>query len=325
MFSRPRFLAACLVSLLALAWCVPALADPTVQLGARINQELSWRLKDASRTKNQQDDILSSSPGLAGNSYLRASFASEDKVTGALLELGFKSATAITTRRAFGWYKVGSLTFMAGQDDNWQGGEGVYWTSQKLSTDRYNTTSDEQSEAIGWGKAWVPASPSCRSPGERRLGFQFALEKPQSLLASGQSLTSAAVYNLWPSLSLAFNYTAEHFQVTPAFIWTRWQIEGRPSGFDDEVDAYGFILPVAVKFAGFKLILEGHVAQNAASLYDNHNLAAKAGVYADGPFFRQNGSLENSQLLGGYAELTTSSGELRAARAPGWSSPRTTP
>ena len=129
--------------------------------------------------------------------------------------------------------------------------------------------------------------------------------------ADGIDTSGSDVHSMWPSVSLGFDYTSKSFEITPAFIWTQWQIEGAPTGYDDVVYSYGFIVPLAVKVGGFKLILEGHYSQNAAGLYSGYSDYGKA-------LYKADGKLENSTLYGGYGELSYATGALRIALGGGF-------
>lgn len=299
-----KLFAIALAALLVVAFSASAFAYD-VKLGARINQEFGWDFKSKERTNNKNDDVTTSFNSLVGNSYLNAKFMSEDKKVGAFIEIGMKEYSNIGTRYAYAWYKVGNCTLSAGQFDNWQGGKGVYWTSQKLAQGA--STGD----VLGYGKAWVPRQPKIEFMYQAgAFGFSFALEKPNTVATTYSVPSTVDVYNKIPGLSIAADYTSQVFEITPAFIWTRWDMEGMPSGYDETVDSMGFILPIAVKMGGFKLILEGHYAKNPAGVYSNYSTYGKA-------VFKNSGKVEDTDLVGGYGELSYVTGALRIAVGAG--------
>ena len=295
-----------LAAALAATFAVPAFAGYTVKMGARVNQEIGWSFTSKEQTVNGKDDVTNSFVNLVGNSYLRAKFMSDDKKVGAHIEIGMKEGSNIGTRHAYAWYRLGRCTFLAGQTDNWQGGKGIYWASQKLAE------GPTGGDVLGWGKAWVPRQPKVQWTWHSgTFGFQAALEKQRTMPASGIDTSGSDLYSMWPSVSLAFDYTNKSFEITPSFIWTQWQMEGAPAGYDDTVYAYGFIVPIAVKAGGFKLILEGHYSQNPAGLYSGYSTYGKAMYKADG-------KLENATVYGGYGEVSYVTGALRIALGGGF-------
>ena len=292
-----------LAAALVVAFSVPAFAAYTVKMGARVNQEIGWSFTSKERTINKKDDVVDSFVNLVGNSYLRAKFMSEDKKVGAHIEIGMKEGSNIGTRHAYAWYKMGNCTFLAGQTDNWQGGKGIYWASQKLAE------GDSGGDALGWGKAWVPRQPKVQITWQSgAFGVQAALEKPRNLPVD-YSVSTVDIVNKIPTVSLAVNYSGKYFEITPAFMWTQWQAEGDTRGYEDSINAYGVILPIAIKVGGFKVILEGHYATNPAGLYSNY------GDYGVAVF--KNNDIEDTRLVGGYGEVSYVTGALRIAVGAG--------
>ena len=290
---------AALALILTTALPVSAMAAFTVKMGARINQEIGWDFTSKEQSVNQKDDLTDSFLNLANTSYLRATFMSEDKKVGAQIEAGLSDGTFIYTRRAYGWYKMGDVTFLAGRTDNWQGGAGAYWTQQKL------VQGPTTSEAWGWGKAWHPRKPKLQVTWRSgAFGLQASLEKPIGMPLS-YPVGGVDVVNKFPALALALDYSGKWFSVTPAFIWTQWQAEGDTQGFDDSLNAYGFILPAAIKAGGFKLILELHYATNPTGLYQDYNTYGVAAVSGTG--------FEDTRLWGGLAEASFRTGKLTMA------------
>ena len=288
---------------LALALSAPFSAAFTVKMGARINQQIGWDFTGKEQSVNGKDGLIDSFVSLANTSYLRATFMSEDKKVGAMLEAGLSDGTFIYTRRAYGWYTAGGFTLLAGRTDNWQGGAGAYWTQQKL------VQGPTPSEAWGWGKAWHPRMPKLQLTWRSgALGFQASLEKPIDMPLN-YPVGGVDVVSNFPAVGMALDYSGKSFSVTPAFIWTQWQAKGDTAGFDGSLNAYGFILPFAFKTGGFKLILEAHYAVNPAGLYQNYNTYGRA-VTADMGF-------EDTRLWGGLGEASYTAGKLTLALGVG--------
>ena len=284
---------------LTMAFSASALAAYTVKMGARINQQIGWDFNGKEQSINGKDDLTDSFVTLANTTYLRATFMSEDKKAGAQIEAGLSDGTFIYTRRAFGWYRMGGFTILAGRTDNWQGGGGVYWTEQKL------VQSPTPSEAWGWGKAWHPRQPKLQVTWRSgAFGFQASLEKPLGIPLN-YPVSGVDVVNKVPALGLALEYTGKWFSLTPAFIWNQWQAGGDTQGFEDSLNAYGFILPAAIKAGGFKLILELHYATNPAGLYQNYNTYGRAITSGTG--------FADTKLWGGLAEASYRTGKLTMA------------
>ena len=298
-----KFFATCAAAVLAAALSTPCHAAFTVKMGARINQEIGWDFTSKEQSTNQKDSLTNSFVNLPSTSYFRATFGSEDKKVGAQIEAGVGGGTTITTRRAFGWYKAGSFTFLAGQTDNWQGAAGPYWTEQRLAQ------GPGRDSARGWGKAWRQRRPKVQATWRSgAFGLQASLESPMSI-PLGYPVGGVDLVNKVPAVTLALDYSAKSFSVTPAFIWTQWQAEGDTQGFDDSLNAYGFILPFAVKAGGFKLILEGHYATNPAGLYGDYTVYGRAITSGTG--------FEDTKLLGGLGQVSYTTGKLTMAMGLG--------
>ena len=242
---------------------VPAFAGYTVKMGARVNQEIGWSFTSKERTVNGKDDVTDSFVNLVGNSYLRAKFMSDDKKVGAMIEIGMKEGSNIGNPPRLRLVPPGPLHLPGRPDRQLAGRQGPLLGPRR-------SCPKDPAAATCWAGArpGFPASPRSSGPGTTgRLVFQAALEKTRTMPADGMDTSGSDVHSMWPSVSLGFDYTSKSFEVTPAFIWSQWQIEGAPTGYDDVVYSYGLIVPLAVKVGGFKLILEGHYAQNPSGLY----------------------------------------------------------
>ena len=288
-----------LAAVLISVFSAPCFAGYTVKMGARINQEIGVSLTGKEQAVNGKDSITDSFVNLAGTSYLRANFMSEDRKVGAQMEAGVSEGTRMTTRRAFAWYQMSGFTFLAGQTDNWQGAAGPYWTQQRLAQ------GPGRDSARGWGKAWHPRRPKLQMTWRSgAFCIQASLEKPMDLPLN-YPVSGVDVVNKVPGLGLALDYSGKMFSVSPAFIWTQWQADGDTQGFDDSLNAYGFILPAALKAGGFNFILELHYATNPAGLYGDYTTYGRAITSGTG--------FEDTRLFGGLAQAAYTSGKLTLA------------
>ena len=233
-----------------------------VQFGARINQEIGWHSKSKERTTNKIDDINRSYLKTNSNSYLRLKFASKDKSQGALVELGVGSGSAlgsntISTRHAYGWYKVGNCTLTVGHTDNWVGN--TFWGAQKLQAESHS------GDILGWGKAWAPrrAQVQFKYDAGKMATLMFALARP-SKDGSPTNASTAGMdkYYQIPQVELAVQLKGKSWSVIPSAVWYQAKFDKAPSGYDDTVTSWGFILPAKVAFGAFSVMAEIHYGQN---------------------------------------------------------------
>lgn len=290
-----------LAGALVMAFSAAAFAAPTVTISTRINQEFGWHNK-SKELNNSDDDVTNVFVPLVGNSYLRGKFMSEDKKVGAMSEIALKSDN-VTLRHAFGWYKMGNCTFLAGQTDNWHGSAPGSWSYQKLSE------SPGGGDLLGWGKAWLPRNPKLQVTwASGMFGVQASLEKPRSTPISFGT-TGVDQYSTFPGITVSVDIKTKMFEITPSAMWMRWEAEGTASGVDDSIDAFGFILPLGIRVAGFKLLAELHYAKNPSTIWSGYSAAA--------PVMKADGSFEDGDLFGGYVELSYGMGALTIAAGVG--------
>jgi hypothetical protein len=284
--------AAFMVALSAPAWA--GVPGANVEFGARINQEIGWDSKSKEQTTNKVDDVSRSYLKTNANSYLSAKFASKDKAQGAFVELGIGSGAlgtnTINTRHAYGWYKVGNCTLIAGHTDNLFGS--AYWGTQKLMAEKFS------GDILGWGKAWAPrrAQVQLQYAASKNITLMAALARPKTDGSpSNMSTTAYDKYYTIPQLEVAAQFKFANISVTPSAGWYRAEMSKVPSGYDDKVTSWGAILPVHAVFGAFDVMAEIHYSQNPDNLWDS---------YSEGKaYMKPSGSVEDTKNVGGFLQV----------------------
>jgi len=285
--------AAFVVALSASAWA--GVPGAQVEFGARINQEIGIDGKTKEQTTNGQDDVTRSYLKTNSNSYLSAKFTSKDKAQGAYVELGIGSSSGlgsntISTRHAYGWYKIGNCTLIAGHTDNLFGG--AYWGTQKLMAEKFD------GDILGWGKAWAPrrAQVQLQYEASKSIMLMFALARPRADGSPSNISTSGMdKYYTVPQIEVAAQFKFANFSITPSAGWYRAEFKKVASGYDDKVDSWGLILPAKLVFGAFDALLEIHYGQNTNNLWSS---------YSEGvAYMKSSGSLEDTKNVGGFVQL----------------------
>jgi hypothetical protein len=266
-----------------------------VQFGARINQEIGWQSKSKEQTVNGEDDINRSYLKTNSNSYLRLKFMSKDKSQGAMVELGVGSGSAlgsntISTRHAYGWYKVGNCTLTVGHTDNWVGN--TFWGAQKLQAETHS------GDILGWGKAWAPrrAQVQLKYAAGKMATLMFALARPaKDGTPTNASTAGMDKYYQIPQLEVAVQLKGKTWAVIPSAVWYQARFDKTPSGYDDTVTSWGLILPFNVAFGAFSVMGEIHYGQNPNNIWSG---------YGEGTaYMKASGSVEDSKNVGGFLQL----------------------
>ena len=260
-----KFFAVAVVLAAAIALAVPAWAA-NVKVGGRMLTDTGWWNRSKELTTSG-DDVGTIFLDLNGISYLRAVFTSADKTTGGRIELGLKSVHASATtslRYAYGWWKVGNCTLLAGQTDNWFG-SAAFAPKQMVGL-----AHNAHLLLLGWGFLWPHRVPQVSLTwASGAYGLQIALEEPRSTRLStewGSNTTYDSYYN-FPRISVTGKFKSGGFMTMPGLSLAVKYAKGLPSGYDDSYTVWAFVLPIKFTTGPFTVKFQGHYGQNFGAEY----------------------------------------------------------
>ncbi len=292
-----------------LLWVWPAAAaespGPSVTIHGRLLTDFGWWNRDKELTNNKADDVTSAFVNVPGHSYLRAVWTSRDKSAGGLVEMGLISLqpqASVSLRYAYGWWKTGNLKLVAGRTDNWFGSL-AYHARQYLGL--YEGT---HAYLWGWGQLWPDRVAQLQFTYEvQSWGIQFALEDPRDKT----SATGTDFYATLPRMSLTAMFKTGGFMTHPGISYVRHSFEGPSAGIEREFDTWAVILPMRYDIGAFSIRLSAHYGINFYQEYPYFPALA-------GPVNKQNGSLEDTQTLGGFLTMEYKIGHTALIGAVGY-------
>jgi opacity protein-like surface antigen len=250
---------AVLAVLAAMALAMPVMAADTpgsgVVIGGRISADAGWQIMsggDGTSAHNATDDTLVNFfTGVQAISYLRATFTSSDKTTGAHIELGFwgtsnrlnqGSAHEDNTaylRLAYGWWEVGNCKLTVGQAFGRLGGGAE--VGQNLGR-----TKRSSGDLQGYGFLGATRSPriSLAVAVNEFFGFDVSISQSGSEISAdngtyrnvtlpqgwtGLSGTSGSTQNYLPKLELVLDFKFNGFKISPGagISYQKWQFDER--------------------------------------------------------------------------------------------------
>lgn len=267
--------------------------------------DIGWWNRGKELTNNQNDDVTSAFVNVPGHSYLRAVWTSRDKSAGGLVEMGLKSlqpAASVSLRYAYGWWKTGNLKLLAGRTDNWFGIL-AYHARQYLGL-------NENGHAYlwGWGQLWPDRVAQVQFTYESQSwGIQFAMEDPHDKT----SASGTDFYTNLPRLSLTARFKSGGFMTHPGISYVRHSFEGASAGVEREFDTWAVILPLRYDIGSFSMRLSAHYGINFYQEYPFFPALA-------GPVNKPDGSLEDTEVLGGFFTMEYKLGKTALIGAVGY-------
>jgi opacity protein-like surface antigen len=288
------FAAAALLAAMAMAAPVIAADAPGygVVIGGRIHYDIGWQVKQDAQVGNLTDDTLVNFfSSIRPSSYLNATFTSADKTTGTKIEIGLSGninqdnsggtdASGTSLRLAYGWWKVGSCTLLAGQA--WTRlGAGVQ-LPQILGGGKSN-----KGELIGFGFVSPSRTPRLAFSMDvnENFGFDISIAQPGAEISSNIDIYGAAgsTQNYLPRLELVLDFKFGGFKISPGagISYEKWEFTGN-SNNDDSVLSYLLFLPVKYEQGPFFAVLSAFYGQNIDSNWNGENGVAwnTAGAFA---------------------------------------------
>ncbi|MCB2188116.1 MAG: hypothetical protein KQJ78_16990 [Deltaproteobacteria bacterium] len=305
-FAVMAVLAVCAVAVPVWAADAPA---PGATVGARFWTDIGWQVKSEEVTVNKHDAVTSNFTNLNANSYLRATFTSEDKSTGGLAELRIGSkqgdAESVGFSYMYGWWKVGNCKLVVGQDDTWIGSL-AYAPRQYLGVSQSGKVL-----LINWGFPYSGRHAQARAEFwfSQAVGLSVGIAEADAELAPGEDFAAPAgdYYNTVPALELGLWFRTPNFMCTPAIGWSQTQIEktSETDKSDDDYNAFIAVLPVKLTFGPFAAKVGGYYGINndttwGGEINGNGTLGASPRSV---PVWKNNGDEEDTIQYGFWGDL----------------------
>jgi hypothetical protein len=291
------------------AFTAPAFAKYTI--GGVALTDFGWRYRSEERTTSG-NDVTGFFLDVPGHSRFNASWVNAAKDTGMFIEFGLRSVTGtnegVTLRHIYGWYKIGNCKLLIGHTDTWAGTL-AFAPSQNLALHQ-----GLHLLLMGWGVFWSERNNQIQfSYMKGGFGFQIVLADPQA-----PGFPTGDQFSLFPRVELALQLRVGGFGFIPGFTWLRVETE-LPNGVtgDDDVDAWIINLPAKFNVGGLSIRGGFHYGQNIYLLSPTF-YGPGAGVNAFGPLVQANGSVEDTDVYGGYLAIHYRIGAIRLVGGAGF-------
>jgi opacity protein-like surface antigen len=284
--------------LAAMALAMPVMAADApgygVVVGGRISADAGWQIKsgDYSPQNNTEDTLVNFFTGVQGISYLRATFNSSDKTTGARIEIGMwgranadntgnDTENGLVLRLAYGWWKVGSCTLTIGQAWGRLGGGAE--VGQNLGR-----TKRSSGDLQGYGFVGATRSPrialaaavndffgfdvSISQAGAERSANQLAFS-PTGVPNQGVYIGDGSTQNYLPKLEVVLDFSFNGFKISPGagIAYQKWEFDLGANNNDDSVLSYLLLLPVKYEQGPFYAVLSAFYGQNISTDWSGEN------------------------------------------------------
>lgn len=259
-----------LVAFAGAAWAQATEPGHSAVLGGRIWTDFGYQNLSKELTINQKNDVTSAFLQLSGHSYLRGTWASADKTTGAHIELNVAAkdddVEIVGLRYAYGWWKFGNCQLIAGQTDGWLG------SLAYMPRITFGVNQSGKTGLANWGFIYSGRSPQMRLEWRSgNFGFSVAAVQPgaeKKILPSG----TADIYANVPRFDIAAEFKAGGFMATPAFGWSQMNYQGAASDGDNIYRSYIFILPLKYAMGPFTAKMQIHTGANTEAEYSGELL-----------------------------------------------------
>jgi hypothetical protein len=318
-----------MVSLALPAWAVEV-PGYAVTIGGRIKADVGWQVLsgDPNPMHNNTDDTLVNF-FMAGNNnhYLRAMFSSDDKTTGAHIEIGMAGelqnltnnggvpVNLVYLRFAYGWYNIGNCKLLFGQVGGRLGDR--YYPGQTVGTFKSGKI-----EMNGFG---FPGG-GTRNPKivlmtevNENFGFDLSIGQAGAEHAFGGEHTIGGVdqtsssQSYLPKLELVLDFKFGYFEINPGagISYQKVEFANNNVGADDSVLSYMLWLPFKFTYGPFHFMFSSHYSQNHDTDWTGESLTGlTATTYSAGgvmrdyhlggqpmalPVYDANGNLEDTK------------------------------
>ncbi len=318
-----------LMALLGSAFLVAGLAASAPAYQVKLGTEVVTNIFYAVHTGNsygnfdrRMPDLTSFVTELNGQSHLSLTFTSNDKTTGAYLQIFLSSgpphgATALGIDYIFGWYKFGHCTLTVGHTDTLFASE-EYSPYAWLATG-YFAGGGGGDGLKGFGKLYSGRFVLIKLSYE--IGpwtFQVALGQAATANASNPGGVATAANTMFPRLDVAVQYVGKWFSVAPGFsiyMSEREPIEGAGLA-DDRILSFALALPFKLTFGNFGIVGEVGFGRNYWQAQTYNPWAAA--VYWGGNNDPARIKLEDTYSLSACLGLSYTLGRVTLWLSGGW-------
>jgi hypothetical protein len=261
---------------LAVAFAVPAMAYQ-VKIGARVDTDIGYIWQSGNSYGNNDSrmpDLTTFYIGMPVTNYLRVDWMSNDKSTGARIELGIRAGgpwaghggSAVGLRYMYGWYKFGRCRLVIGHTDNLIASL-AYAPYQWFGLGAIGTFTGQLGMMapivlyIGHGKQYSGRFVQIALYYD--VGpwtFMVALGQASNANNAGVAGVQNVANNMFPRLDLVVKYKGKFIGLAPGvsvYMAEREAIEGA-SLADDRILSYLLVLPFRISFGNFRV--KGEVA-----------------------------------------------------------------
>ena len=255
-------------------------------VGGMVNADMGWQIlgKDSNFANNSDSTIANFFASVNSDSYLRATYTSADKATGAVIEFGLFSAVNADNngsrddggaylRYAYGWWNVGSCKLLVGQMDGRLADGGTLQALGDMKSGKGGSA--------GFGFIGATRNPkvALQVDVNDNVGFEIAIGQagaestiiaPSSIVADSSSSNSYL-----PRLEAVVDFTFDNFtfglgggisyqEAKAADAWNNFD-------YDDSVLSYLLWVPVEYSNGPFTVVLNAHFGQNVDTDWTGEN------------------------------------------------------
>lgn len=305
------------------ALAVPAMAAGSIHVRALLDAGYMYSSEERNTAGDSVTELFM---GVPGHSYLRGLWASDDKKTGAMAELGIGSnvivSDGLTLRYLYGWYKVGNCKLVAGHTDS-------TWGSLAYSPFQHVGYGFGKLLLLGWGNAYSGRHPQVRFEWEGgAFGFSIAAGSPlttwglprvatgldsvtgfnaaTATLVTGNPITAevaADQYAVFPMIDVVVSFKAGGFMTTPGFRWSQLKnnYADGVADYEDTVNSWALQLPVKFTAGAFSV---------AGQIFYGQNFNNIVALHRDSVAMWNGMDVDNTITYGGSIGATFKTGDL---------------
>ncbi len=294
-----RLFGAVLLVGLSVLWAVPA-AGYQVKIGARIDTDVGYVWSSGNSNgipfgsnDSRLPDLTTFYLALPATNYLRIDWMSDDKSTGARIEIGLQAggpdvflghgSVAVTLRHMYGWYKFGRCKLVIGHTDNLFASlaYGPYqWFGRGIQAGLVSIIGPP-----GIALAIADTGPTYFFVGTGKqysgrfsqIALYYYVGRWTFMAAIGQAPTLTywfrpvgvqfSANTMFPRLDLVVRYQGRYVSVAPGFSISLSELEPISGGSldDDRVLSYCLVLPFQLSFGAFRIKGEVSYGMNWAT------------------------------------------------------------
>jgi hypothetical protein len=326
-----------LAVVLAVAFAVPAMAYQ-VKIGARVDTDIGYIWQSGTSygaNDSRMPDLTTFYIGMPVTNYLRVVWTSNDKSTGAFIELGIRAggpwaghgASAVGLRYMYGWYKFGRCKLVIGHTDNLLASL-AYAPYQWFGLAAIGSFTGQLGMMapivlyIGHGKQYSGRFVQIALYYD--VGpwtFMVALGQPSNANNAGVAGIQNVANNMFPRFDFVVKYKGKFIGLAPGFsiyMAEREAIEGA-SLQDDRILSYLLVLPFRISFGNFRVKGELAYGMNwVAANYFGSQVVLNRAVYWGGNNDAVQDKVEDTYMLSACLGVEYFMGRVSLHLGGGW-------